>query len=244
MLRNYSSIFIAVLFILTSSVLIAQEVKYKNVILDGKPARINVTTGEITLLEIENKTSIERPEKSKDTLTTGFETSQFHIVKEGETLLDISEMYNVSLVKLKKANGLETTLVDSGQKIQIRNFSDLDSTKIQKLKNRRIKNFNSDFHTVREGETLYSIAKRYGLKLEDLKLQNELVSNTIRIGQKLQIRNFDLTKDLNSITIWVVKKGDTLYSIAKKTGTTITKLKHLNGLKNDTIKVGQKLLLK
>jgi LysM repeat protein len=214
------------------------------VVLDGKPAKLNLATGEIKLVK---KTTSKKPDslrkqpiKISDSLNS---KSDFHIVKKGETLLDISEMYGISINQLKKANGLETTLVDLGEKLRINNFNQASSEN-SKTKEKRVHNFNSDYHIVKKDETLFSISKRYALTVAYLKNENGLISNTIKIGQKLKIRNFDLSNNLNSIRIWVVKEGDTLYSIAEKTGTTVSRLKHLNGLKNDIIKIGQKLTLK
>ncbi|WP_431157975.1 LysM peptidoglycan-binding domain-containing protein [Winogradskyella poriferorum] len=242
MLKNYKHYSIIFIFLINVFNLTGQEGQYKEVLLDGKPARLNVATGEITL--------IEKPKAKPKTLlvtmvidTIKSKDPDFHIVKAGETLLDISENYEISINKLRKANGLSTTLVDEGDRIRIKNLQ--DSVIVPSaIKQKNVFNFNSDYHTVKEGETLYSISKRYDIEIEELKFQNDLTSNIIKVGQQIQIRNFDLSNAINSTSIWVVKKGDTLYSISKKTGTTVSKLKHLNGLKNDVIKVGQKLVLK
>jgi LysM repeat protein len=222
-----------------------QDVKYKDVVLDGKPAKLNVETGEITLVkEKSSETSIKVVTKIKDSISQGEDSPEnYHIVKEGETLLDISEKYSISINVLKEANGLETTLVNAGAKIKVRNLDEkklFSSTAVSKS----VHNFNSDFHTVKKGETLYSIARRYEIELITLKEENELTSSIINVGQRLKIRNFDLSKDINSTKVWVVKEGDTLYTIAFKTGTTVSKLKRINGLQSDIIKVGQKLVLK
>lgn len=240
MLKNYKYISFITFLVFSLTQTFSQNNKYKNVVLDGKPAKLNVATGEIILVKADTLTKTKIPIKVEDSIhKTGTSKSDFHLVKVGETLLDISEMYEVSINELKKANGLETTLVNEGDKIRVRNF--VDHIKIEKSS---VYNFNSDFHTVKEGETLYSISKRYEIELNELKTQNGLKSDFIKVGQKLKIRNFDLTNDLNSTQIWVVKEGDTLHGIAKKTGSTVSKLKYLNGLQNDLIKIGQKLVLK
>ncbi|MCA0153827.1 LysM peptidoglycan-binding domain-containing protein [Winogradskyella vincentii] len=225
-------------FILNVFLSFGQEVEYKDVLLDGKPAKLNVATGEITLVKPKEVLKVKDSSAQKQDFQ-----KDFHIVNEGETLLDISEKYGVPINVLKKANGLETTLIDAGEKVRIRNFDDYNPPTSKPI-SRGVHNFNSDFHTVKNGETLYGIAKRYEIDLITLKQENNLNSNTINEGQKLQIRNFDLSKDINSTQVWVVKVGDTLWSIASKTGTTVSKLKRINGLQGDVIKVGQKLVLK
>lgn len=100
---------------------------------------------------------------------------------------------------------------------------------------------NSDYHKVGKGETLYSLSKQYNVTLTDLKRANNLETTLIKAGQYLQIRNFD---KLYTSDVWVVSKGDTLYSIARRNNTTVASIKALNGLYSNLIKPGQKLQLK
>ena len=106
-------------------------------------------------------------------------------------------------------------------------------------------------HTVKKGETLASIAKKYHVSVSSLKQWNNLKKDTLKAGQKLTIYTSGgpmATSDTNSKAAgssspkyYVVKAGDTLASIAKKYNTTVAKLKKLNNLKSDKIKVKQKL---
>jgi LysM repeat protein len=89
--------------------------------------------------------------------------------------------------------------------------------------------------TIKKGDTLYSLAKKNDMTVEELKLVNNLKSNTIYAGKSLKV------KDSNEV---VIKKGDTLYSLAKKHKTTVETLKTLNKLKSNTIYVGQLLIVK
>jgi gametolysin len=66
---------------------------------------------------------------------------------------------------------------------------------------------------------------------------NNLNSTTISIGQELKIPN-------TNVTIYTVKKGDTLYSIAKANNTTVTSIKQLNNLTSDTLSIGQQLKIR
>ena len=106
-------------------------------------------------------------------------------------------------------------------------------------------------HTVKKGETLAGIAKKYNVSVSSLKQWNNLKKDTLKAGQKLTIYTSGgpmATSDTNSKAkgssapqYYVVKAGDTLASIAKKHNTTVAKLKKLNNLKSDVIKVKQKL---
>lgn len=125
------------------------------------------------------------------------------------------------------------------------------------------------FHVVRRGETLYSIAKHYRISVDSLKALNDLRGNNIGIGQRLLVsalpndsvdkryepaivedNDYTCTEDTretshSSKTIkHTVKKGETLFSIAKRYRTTVEKIKRANNLKSDSLKIGQKLKIK
>jgi len=86
-------------------------------------------------------------------------------------------------------------------------------------------------HTVSKGESLFSISRKYGISVAEIKADNNLQKDTIYPGQRLEI----------GTTVYTVKKGDTLAKIAQKNGTTVQQLKKDNGLNSDIIRVGQKL---
>ena len=242
MQRNYKLIISIIALSVSSLCAFAQEtVEYKDVILDGKPAKLNTATGEIMLvnsLETKKVESVPLKESIPETGVTE-STTDFHIVKEGETLFKIANAYNTSLTALKKANNLETTLVNKGQWIRVRNLENGAASTVSASSNSIV---DPDIHSVEKGQTLFSIARGYGITVNELKKQNGLNSDTIKIGLKLRVANFNTTRSQNSV--WIVKKGDTLYGIALKNGTTVNTIKSLNGLSNDVISIGQKLKLK
>lgn len=91
------------------------------------------------------------------------------------------------------------------------------------------------FHVVRRGDTLSSIAEKYGTSVSAVKSANSLKSDKILIGQKLTLPSSAIT------TVHIVAKGESLSTIARKYGTNVGSIKRENGLKSDLIKVGQKL---
>ena len=93
---------------------------------------------------------------------------------------------------------------------------------------------NSAYYTVKNGDTLYSIAKKYNVGINDLKNTNNLVSNLISVGQNLIIPTL-----IDSQKEYIVTKGDTLYSIAQKLGTTVDNLKSINNQITDSLSIGQ-----
>lgn len=90
-------------------------------------------------------------------------------------------------------------------------------------------------YTVQKGDTLYGISKQFDIPIETIKRINNLTSNTITIGQKLQIPT------TTSTTIYIVKPGDTLYKIASQYNTTVNELVELNNLSSNLLTIGQQL---
>ena len=112
-------------------------------------------------------------------------------------------------------------------------------------------------HKVKKGESLGSIAKKYGVTVSNLKKWNNLKSNTLHVGQKLKIyrggtapksnssSKSEVSSSNNSTTkTHTVKKGESLSSIAKKYNCTVADLKKWNNLNSNTVKIGQKLKIK
>ena len=97
------------------------------------------------------------------------------------------------------------------------------------------RNTNS-YHIVQQGETLYSISKKYNVNVADLKALNQLTNNDLDDGMKLllKIKSFKLVE-------YKVKDGDSLSKIAKNHGTTVERIKILNQLSGNMIFINQQL---
>lgn len=91
-------------------------------------------------------------------------------------------------------------------------------------------------YTVKRGDSLSVIAKRYKVSISQLKAFNDLKGNTIRIGQKLVLPQLADTQ-----IEYQVKSGDSLWKIANHYKVSITKLKQWNNLSRDSLKIGEKL---
>jgi len=117
------------------------------------------------------------------------------------------------------------------------------------------------YYTVRSGDALGSIAAKYHVYISDIKRWNKLSSNTIRVGQRLviykkggsavassasskpKLSNAPTTSKVTP-NVYYVRSGDSLWTISQKfPGLTVDKIKKLNGLTSNSIKVGQKLIL-
>ena len=98
-------------------------------------------------------------------------------------------------------------------------------------------------YTVKAGDTLWSIARRFNTTVEDLMKYNNLSSDVINVGTVLTIpTTTDSSTNLNS-SMYVVKAGDTLWNIAKRYNTTVEILMMMNNLNTDLITIGQRLMV-
>jgi LysM repeat protein len=96
-------------------------------------------------------------------------------------------------------------------------------------------------YVVQQGDTLYSIARRFGTTVDAIKAANGLTGNTISVGQRLTIPGGTVQTPAPGGTVHVVQQGDTLYSIARRYNTTVQAIMVANGLSNTRIVVGQQL---
>lgn len=151
------------------------------------------------------------------------DTSDEYVVKKGDTLYSIARKYNTSVDNLKSINNITTDSLAIGQIIKLPSTSSTAS----------------DTYIVKKGDSLYSIARTYNISVDKLKEINNLTSNALAIGQVLKIPS----SDESSNVVYTVKKGDSLYSIAREYGTTVDAIKKLNNITSNTLSIGQKLLL-
>lgn len=165
-------------------------------------------------------------------------------LKEGETMQKLGYDYEMGYKKLLKYNDMTSkTKVKPGDKIFL-----------------QPKHRNGDvaYHTVAEGETMFSISQLHGIQLLYLYEKNKMaMGSQPEAGEILNLRgerisppklrssNSVVSKDnaayLVNETVYVVKKGDTLYAISKNFNLTVDELKKLNNLSSNSIYAGDKL---
>lgn len=161
--------------------------------------------------------------------------SNTYRVKNGDTLWSIAKKFNTTPLELKKINNLNNNLLYINQILKVPDFIETIDTNIN--------------YVVKNNDTLYSISKMFNVTVDSIKSNNNLTTDILSVGQILNIpvgeSNVLVKEDTKSDTTnsYIVKNGDTLYSIAKENNTTVNTIKELNNLIDDVLKIGMILLL-
>lgn len=177
-----------------------------------------------------------------------------YTVKAGDTLYGISRKFGMSLSQLISSNGISTSsIIRPGQTLRV--VGGEASATVVRTSTSTARTSGGNY-VVQSGDTLYSIARRSGMSLNSLLTLNGLSqSSIIYPGQSLTVSqsegNFSTpvstkTNSASSVVstsgTYTVKAGDTLYSIARRSGVSLNSLLSLNGLsQSSVIRPGQTL---
>ena len=147
----------------------------------------------------------------------------YYVVKSGDTLWSIARKYNLSVNELKALNNLSSNALSVGQRLIVGKESSND-------------------YVVSAGDTLWAIARKFNVSVDDIKALNNLSSNNLSIGMTLKIPLYS-NKQNEETNVYVVKSGDSLWSIARMFNSTVDEIKSLNGLKSNVLRIGQRLVV-
>ena len=171
----------------------------------------NLTSNNLTVGQI-----LELPNQNNSNTS-----SNTYTVKSGDSLWKIANQYGITVNELKTLNNLTSDNLTVGQ--------------VLKIPNQNNSNTSSNTYTVKAGDSLWNIANKYGITVNELKTLNGLTSDNLSIGQVLKVPASGNT--------YIVKSGDSLWSIANRYGTTVSELKTLNNLTSNSLMIGQVLNL-
>ncbi len=157
----------------------------------------------------------------------------WHKVSRGETLGGIAGKYGMSVSRLKSLNKMTSSRIYPGQKLKVSGSAVSGGGSPSAV----------SWHKVSRGETLGGIASKYGMSVSRLKSLNKMTSSRIYPGQKLKVSGNAVSGGGSSSAVsrHKVRRGETLVSIARKYGITVSKLKSLNNLRSSRIYPGQRL---
>ena len=154
-----------------------------------------------------------------------------YVVKSGDSLWSIAKKYATTVNELKSLNNLTSNNLQIGQTLKV----PTNTTSVE-----------ANTYTVKSGDSLWSIAQKYGTTVANLKSLNNLTSDVLQIGQTLRVPSSESGASFgisSTNQTYTVKSGDSLWNIANRYGTTVSKIKSLNGLSSDNLSIGQILLI-
>lgn len=181
------------------------------------------------------------------------EKVQWHKVKRGETLTSIARRYGVTVSSLKTANnGIsgvkrgQTIKIVTTQKVKKPVEETVTATQAAQQDSTNVENTELLAQNASEGltEDPERDLQADSIAMAEQEARQKLLEEEAKRAEaeKPKVTPKTTKKQDNSSPVTItVKKGDSLYSIAKRNGTTVAKLKQLNGLKSDKIQAGQKL---
>ncbi len=216
-------------------------------------------------LLIHPKTKVAKKEKTnssnKNSGTTGDEI--VYTVKSGDTISQIAYKFGVSSKDVMRWNNLVSTKIKIGQSIIIYPRLKKKETSVasssKKSGSERSAGNSSGFITyeIKQGESLWSVARKFNIHVSDLLSWNNLKSDKVRVGQKLKLKPAtpvktaatDENEDVDVFSsggtrIHKVKNGESLWAIARKYNIHVSDLMKWNGLQNDKVHPGQELKIK
>lgn len=155
-----------------------------------------------------------------------------HIVKSGDNLWDLSIKYDTEVNIIKEINYLNNDLLS------------IDDTLLIPLGKSKSNNFIPyEMYIVSEGDSLWSIARKYNLDVNDLAKMNSLNENEyLQLGQQLSIGNKNIHRNIESkkrTILYSVKQGDNLYKISELFDVTIKSIEEINDFNESTLMPGQ-----
>lgn len=177
-----------------------------------------------------------------DNVTTTPTTYKDYVVKKGDSLYSIANKNNITVDELKKINNLTSNMLSIGQVLKLPT-----QDKVEEI----------TMYTVQKGDSLYSIAKKFGITVDEIKSLNNLTSNNLAIGEQLMIKGSTGDEPINpeeecigtgyaepQYIMHTVKRGDSLYTIARRYNTSVDNIKALNNLTNNNLTIGEQLKIK
>lgn len=195
---------------------VKRYIKAGRVINNNQLLAVNTPSGHVekTISDNTNLTNI-TPIASPSKQTLKKIPAEFYTVKKGETLSSISKKFGISIAELKRKNKLKGNKINLKQRLKIKDaesvmlveavqptdeneeVASVDQPEIQpkKTEQKPTETKINSTHTVKRGETLFTISNQYKLTVDEIKKQNHLMSGNIRAGQKLLISTHEITTE-------------------------------------------------
>ncbi|MBD3754860.1 MAG: LysM peptidoglycan-binding domain-containing protein [Gammaproteobacteria bacterium] len=164
-----------------------------------------------------------------------------HKIKAGDTLSEIAERYKTTSKAIQKLNNMTNHRLRVGKTLLIpvpQHYAQALASQPKKTSSYKGPKF---YHEVKNGESLWTIARYYNIDTKTLCNWNNIgVRTPLTIGQKLEIRS----NQYGYQTQYTLKPGDSLWTVAQKFNVSTQEVANWNGLKsNEVVQPGQRLTL-
>ncbi|MFC1855592.1 LysM peptidoglycan-binding domain-containing protein, partial [Thermodesulfobacteriota bacterium] len=184
-------------------------------------------------------------------------------VKRGDTLWDIAERSSIDMTDIIKLNNLRNSKIYPGKTIRLYKepkkvyAKKAAAKKAARAKKRKPKG-DGTYYTVKQGDSLWTISQQFKVSVRELRSLNNLRRRSyIKPDQQILISRGERSKRRSRIQVasapsaksgnhrtYKVRRGDTLWAIAKKHKMAISEIKKLNNLRHNKIKPGDMLKVK
>ena len=156
---------------------------------------------------------------------------RYHRVRKGETISTIARRYRSSIKAIARANRLNKRYtIRAGQTLKIPTKYYAESSPDESSPRRRVSSGKTVAHTVRAGDSLWVLARKYGTTTNTIRRLNGLSNSNLYIGQKLKISSSDSATESSGTRKYRVRSGDSPFSIAKKHNMSLERFLKLNSL--------------
>ena len=154
-----------------------------------------------------------------------------YTVKSGDSLWSIANRFGTTVAVLKELNNLNTNELSVGQVLKLPESTSSSESGIT-----------SNTYTVKSGDSLWSIARKYNTTVSEIQKLNQLSSTLLPVGQVLKLPGSTSSSESGvTSNTYTVKSGDSLWSIANRFGVTVKELMDYNNLNSNLLSIGQVL---
>jgi len=223
-----------------------------------------IKAGDKLVIHPKRKTVAKKKSSSSEKATKATGDEIVYTVKAGDTISQIAYKFGVSSKDVMRWNDLLSTKIRIGQTIiiypRLKKKATATASVSKKTATPKTSNSSGSFITyeIKQGESLWSVARKFNIHVSDLLAWNNLKSDKVRIGQKLKLKPAtpakttavsDENEDVDIFSsggtrIHKVKNGESLWAIARKYNIHVSDLMKWNGLKDDKVRPGQELKIK